>query len=59
MPLRRTLRRRGKSVSLTVPADVIALLGWAVGTVVEIELAGPALLIRSAKTDPASAGTAR
>lgn len=52
MPLKRVLRQRGRSTSITLPKDVVSLLGWGPGTIVVIEIAGPALLIRASRGGP-------
>ncbi|EAR0241257.1 antitoxin [Salmonella enterica] len=43
------LRQQGGAVVITIPSDIAALMGWSVGSQLEVEASGDAISIKPAK----------
>ncbi|HEC9485870.1 TPA: antitoxin [Salmonella enterica subsp. enterica serovar Orientalis] len=43
------LRRQGGAVVVTIPGDIAALMGWGVGSLLDVEASGDSINIRPAR----------
>ncbi|EMD4875592.1 antitoxin [Salmonella enterica] len=43
------LRQQGGAVVITIPSDIAALMGWSVGSQLDVEASGDAISIKPAK----------
>ncbi|ECG8625465.1 antitoxin [Salmonella enterica subsp. diarizonae] len=43
------LRQQGGAVVITIPGDIAALMGWSVGSQLDVEASGDAISIKPAK----------
>ncbi|EIZ2108649.1 antitoxin [Salmonella enterica] len=43
------LRQQGGAVVITIPSDIAALMGWSVGSQLDVEASGNAISIKPAK----------